>query len=338
MKKNICDCLPEELETECIEILHQPRYRADQLLEQIYIHHVSRFRDMNVLPKPLRSLLDEHFHYLLPTIDKRFEAADGTIKYLFRLEDGVFIESVLIREGKRKTVCFSSQAGCPLECRFCATGLGGFKRNLTTAEIVGQILAIEQDIREKVNNCVAMGQGEPLLNYEKVKQAIALFVHKKAMNLSSRHVTISTVGIVPGIQRLADEELPCRLAISLHSATGKIRDEIVPVNKKYPLGELRKALDYYAEKTSNRITFEYILLAGKNDSKEDIAALAAFIKGLPAFVNIIPFNEVPHIAFKRPSKNRVDFFQKECEIMDIEAFVRQEKGSEIMAACGQLTQ
>jgi 23S rRNA (adenine2503-C2)-methyltransferase len=338
MKVNIGNLLPDELEYECVHVLSQPKYRADQILNEIYKKHTTKFEEMTLLPKELRKIFAHKYIFSLPQIEKKLESTDGTIKYLFKLNDGTCIESVLIREEKRKTVCFSSQVGCALGCSFCATGQGGFKRDLVPAEITGQILAIECDIGEKVNNCVAMGQGEPLLNFNALKKAISLFIHKKTFMISNRHITVSTVGIIPSIKKMADEILPCKLAVSLHSAREEIRNELIPISKKYSLRELRDVLEYYADQTQNRITFEYILLSNKNDSKKDAAALHAFVKGLPAFINLIPFNSVSGLPYERPSKNRIDYFKKVLENRGIEVFVRQEKGTDILAACGQLTQ
>src|SRR3989304_3230130 len=215
---NFLDFLPEEFESSFQDLFHEPPYRSRQILEQVYKRRIFNWENMSVLPLPLRSRSADSYPLSLPRIKVKQVSMDGTVKYLFELADGICVESVCIPESKRFTVCFSTQAGCPVGCSFCATGRGGFRRRLSTAEIIGQILAIEADKGEKMTNAVAMGQGEPLLNREQVFRAFRIFHDRRCLGMSSRHLTLSTVGIIPGIKELADSRLPCKLAVSLHSA------------------------------------------------------------------------------------------------------------------------
>jgi 23S rRNA (adenine2503-C2)-methyltransferase len=316
----------------------EPAYRAGQILAQFYALRGAAWDGLTSVPKRLRPALAEAFSLDLPAVVLKRASADGTRKYLFGLEDGVRVESVLIPEEGRFTVCFSTQAGCALGCAFCATGQGGFKRNLRAHEMTGQVMAIEKEAAVRVTNCVAMGQGEPLLNLDETARAVAVLNDERCFGISSRRLTVSTAGIAPAIRELADRKLPARLAVSLHTARQATRERLMPVAKKYPLPELRDALRHYADKTKNRITFEYILLSGVNDTAADARALAEYANGLPVYVNLIPWNPVAGIAFVSPSADRVKAFVAVLGERGIEACVRKEKGGDIEAACGQLTQ
>jgi 23S rRNA (adenine2503-C2)-methyltransferase len=338
MKTNILDYTPKAFAETFIARFHEPSFRAAQIFEQIYKHGIADWGKMAVLPKNLRDVLAATFSLKFPAISLKRVSRDGTIKYLFALDEKVSVESVLIREDKRSTVCFSTQAGCPVECSFCATGKGGFIRNLTTAEIVGQVLAIERDTKMRVTNCVAMGQGEPLLNREAVLTALHILNDPQCTGISARRLALSTVGIVPGILALAEEPLPIKLAVSLHTARQSVREKLIPVSKKYPLTELKKALRHYVDKTKNRITFEYILIEGINDDKADAEALGEYSRGLPVYINLIPWNVIPGLDFKNPTAAKVEEFASVLRSSGLEVFIRKGKGEDIQAACGQLTQ
>lgn len=338
MKHHLLGLLPGEFASIFKERFSEPGYRASQVLDQFYKQRDPDWESLTSAPKGLRRELAEVFSIELPAIADKRVSADGTRKYLFRLVDGVKVESVLIPEEGRYTVCFSTQAGCALGCRFCATGRGGFKRNLAAYEMTGQVMAIERDLMVRVSNCVAMGQGEPLLNPEESARAFFIFNHKRCFGISSRRLTLSTAGIAPAVRELPGKKIPARLAVSLHSARQEVREKLMPIAARHPLPELKAALRHYTDLTNNRITFEYILLSGVNDSPADARALAGFARGLPAFVNLIPWNRVAGIDFEPPDERAVKAFAGRLGELGLEACVRKEKGSDIAAACGQLTQ
>ncbi|AKI98343.1 23S rRNA (adenine(2503)-C(2))-methyltransferase RlmN [Kosmotoga pacifica] len=311
------------------------RFRADQVFDWVYRKKVFDFEAMTNLSKANRALLKEHFTFPVFSMKNRQIASDGTEKFLWELSDGEYIETVVIRHPDHITFCISSQVGCQLGCTFCATGLSGFKRDLRTSEIVAQVLYMEQKIGKEVNNIVFMGMGEPFLNNEAVFKSIEILHEKKGRNLGIRHFTISTAGIPEGIKKLANSGLDVKLSVSLHAADDEKRSELMPINRRFPLKELFNILDYYQKETGNRITFEYILIDGINDSLEDARKLAVLLKGMKAFVNLIPVNPVVP-RFNRPSVERSKAFEKTLRDMGIEAAVRVEKGTDIDAACGQL--
>ncbi len=320
------------------ERFSEPAYRAGQIMDQVYALRAADWNEITSAPGSLRRRLAEEFSLCLPTVNVKRVSRDGTIKYLLALEDGVRVESVLIPDKDRRTVCFSTQAGCALGCAFCATGRGGFRRNLNVAEITGQVMAIEREAGVRVTNCVAMGQGEPLLNLEATARALRVLNDSRCFGISSRRLTLSTVGIVPAIRRLADLDLPARLAVSLHAARQEVRERLMPVARKHPLPELKAALREYVDRTKNRVTFEYILLKGINDSPGDARAVADFARGLPVFVNVIPWNPVPGAPYRAPDHRTVRSFVALLEASGLETALRREKGGDIEAACGQLTQ
>jgi 23S rRNA (adenine2503-C2)-methyltransferase len=263
---------------------------------------------------------------------------DGTRKLLFRLLDGERIESVLIDEERRLTLCVSSQVGCALGCRFCLTGEQGYRRNLSAGEIVDQICAARRELgpEERITNLVFMGMGEPLANLQQVAKALEIITSDHGLNFSTRKVTLSTVGLVPEMLELS-RLFPIKLAISLHAADNETRSRIMPINRRYPLEELLEACRQLELPRRQRITFEYLLLAGVNDSAADARKLAKLLRGLRAKINLIPFNEYPGSPFQRPSPNRIEDFQKILQEKHFTATVRQSRGTEIMAACGQLS-
>jgi len=324
---------------EVVDVVNQmglEKYRADQLLDWVYKKHVFIFEGMTNLSKEQRALFREKFTIELPKlIEKRVSRIDKTTKFLYELEDGNTIESVLLFHEGYATACISTQVGCPIKCAFCATGQSGFVRNLTVAEIVGQVLAVENDSGRNIRNVVYMGMGEPFLNYDNVVKSIKILIHPKMKDMGVRRITVSTVGIPDKIVRFADEGLDVRLAISLHAASNEKRDTIVPINRKYSIEEVLQAAKIYQEKTNRRVTIEYILIKEFNDFDEDARRLAKLLKDLKAYVNLIPVNPTS-ANFERPSHWKMVRFKEILIENGIEAELRQEKGADIEAACGQL--
>jgi len=324
--------------------LGQPAYRAKQVLEWIYGKRVKDFAGMSNLPAALRTALAEQFSFDALEVVRVLGSDDTTRKFLFRLSDGALIESVLIpaspalygEASDRRTLCVSTQVGCAYGCKFCASGLDGWSRNLHAGEIVEQILKIEEIGGERVNNLVFMGMGEPLANFANVMQAITILNAPWGVGIGARHITLSTSGLAPQIRQLADQPLQVRLAISLHGATDEVRQQIMPVNRKYPLEVLLEACEYYAQRKKQRITFEYILIEEINDRPQDALALAKVVRRIGAKVNCIPYNKVEGLDWTRPSEARQDEFMAILKEGDIPATIRREKGHDIAAACGQL--
>lgn len=322
----------------------QPSYRAKQVLEWLYAKRAKSFAEMTNLPALLREQLNSAFGFNTMELVRKIGSQDTTQKFLFKLEDGSLIEAVLIPaspalygEGSdRRTLCISSQVGCAYGCKFCASGLGGFSRHLHAGEIVGQFLGVEALSGERINNVVFMGMGEPLANYENVTQAITILNAPWGIGLGARHITVSTSGLAPQIRALAEQPLQIRLAVSLHGATDVVRNQIMPVNRKYPLAELLGACEEYCARKNQRITLEFILIEGINDSLEQATVLGKIARGLDAKINCIPYNPVEGLDWKRPSLRRQDAFMQALERTGADATIRREKGSDIEAACGQL--
>jgi 23S rRNA (adenine2503-C2)-methyltransferase len=323
---------------------NEPAYRAKQILHWLYRRRATRFAEMSDLSEKLRVELAREFRLEPLACLRSTGSLDTTQKYLFCLKDNNLIESVLIPASPalyglpsdRKTLCVSTQVGCAFGCKFCASGLGGWTRNLDSGEIVEQILRVEALSGEKINNIVFMGMGEPLANYQNVLQAIEIIRAPWGIGIGSRHITISTSGLVPRIRDLADQSLQLRLAISLHGATDAVREKIMPINRKYNLSALIEACAYYSEKKRQRITFEYILIENVNDGLDQASALALFAKRLKAKINLIPYNTVQGLSWKRPSQTRQLTFLRTLERSGVGATIRREKGHDIDAACGQL--
>ena len=339
MNENLYDAL--ELSLSDWQLLFtnwgEQKFRAGQVCQWIYAKKVFNYHDMSNLSKNLRSKLSENILMTLPIMIKQQTSRDGTRKFLWQLQDGNKIESVLLNHGGHKTACISSQAGCPLACMFCETGANGFHRNLTRGEILGQFLQMEKMNDADINNIVFMGMGEPLLNEDNVFSAIRSLNDKNMRNLGARHITISTSGIVPGIEDLADFEIPLRLSLSLHATNDELRSKLMPVNKKYPLQKLVNALRHYRERTGERITIEYALIDRVNDAPEYAYEMAALLDGLEPYINLIPFNPIPsRPELKRASDSRVKEFCRALTSLKIEFELRKERGGDIMAACGQL--
>ncbi len=335
--------LLEELQ-ERFAVAGQPSYRARQVAHWLYGKRVKSFADMSDLPAALRMELQSSFLFDELATIRVLGAEDTTRKYLFRLSDGNLIETVLIpaspalygEASDRRTLCVSSQVGCAYGCKFCASGLDGWSRNLHTGEIVDQVLRVEELCGARINNIVFMGMGEPLANYENLMKAIAIINAPWGVELGARHITISTSGLAPQIRKLADQPLQVRLAISLHGATDEVRDKIMPVNRKYPLQVLLEACEYYTERKKQRMTFEYILIEDVNDRPDDARALVRVARQVQAKVNCIPYNSVEGLEWNRPDEGRQDAFMAILKRGGITATLRREKGHDIAAACGQL--
>jgi len=334
-KQNITGMTLEQMET-LMESIGQPTYRAAQLFNWIYKRRADSFDQMTNFSKSLRSQLSDFADIgHIEVADQRVASDKSTIKFLFRLSDRYHVESVYMEEGKRRTICLSSQVGCSLGCKFCATGDMGFLRNLSAGEIVEQLLAIHRNVGAEATNVVLMGMGEPFLNYEEVIKACDLISHDKGIAIGKRKITISTAGIVPQIRRFTDEGQRYKLAISLNAPVDSTRSQLMPINKKYPVHELMNAAKYYAVKSRNRITFEYVLFDGLNDSKKDALELKKLIGDLRCKINLIPYNTVDG-KYHPPSENRINAFIQPFLDMNVVISVRRSKGSEIQAACGQL--
>jgi 23S rRNA (adenine2503-C2)-methyltransferase len=341
----------EEL-TGCFKEWGQPAYRVSQLLDWLYVHRVCDWEAMSNLPKALRDQLRSVFSLRCLELVRKQGSHDTTQKFLWRLADHSLIESVLIpanpalygEASDRHTLCVSTQVGCAYGCRFCASGLEGFKRNLEPGEIVEQVLAVERAGRSMgravadrlVSNLVIMGMGEPLANYDNLMKALGILNAPWGGGIGARKITISTSGLAPQVRKLADEPLQFRLAVSLHGATDETRVKIMPINRKYPLSELTAACEYYQAKRGRMITFEYILISGVNDGLDQIKPLAAMARKLNAKVNLIPYNTVEGLPWKRPEDEQQEEFLKALEAQGVTATLRREKGHDIDAACGQL--
>ena len=328
---------PSELE-DFIASFGKERYRSIQILRWLYQRGVHSFDQMTNLSKKFRQAMEQvsFISVLLPLLME--ESSDGTKKFLFKLEVGNRIESVLIPDKKRLTLCLSTQVGCAMGCRFCLTGKKGLKRNLTTAEIVNQILAVRETLPDKtsITNIVLMGMGEPLANYQNTLRAIELMTHPEAFKFSSRRVTLSTLGLLPELEQLAREKARFRLAISLNASDEETRSRLMPINRRYPLKRILEVCRKFPLQPRARITFEYVLLQGENDSLEDAKRLLKMLKGIPSKVNLIPLNEALGIPFKRPSEEKVRQFQEILMNGGMTTIIRASKGADISAACGQL--
>ena len=339
MKSNIKEYEAEKLN----KILLQwgvEKYRVKQILDWVWRKKATSFDEMLNLPSVLRNKLKQAFLIKNGEIVKKLKSYDGTIKYLIKFENA-YVESVFlpdIEDEKKATLCLSVQAGCPVGCEFCATGKLGFQRNLNASEIVEQVFIIEKDAGTKSWNIVLMGMGEPLLNYENVVKAIKFLGDEKYLNISYRKITLSTVGIAEKIIDMANnEKIKCRLSLSLHFTDDDIRKKYIPIAKKYSIKELIDACKYFSEKKKKYVTIEYILFSKLNTSKKDALKLAVLCKGWKSRVNLIPYNEIGHHRFKKPSKQEISGFSLLLRKKGINATIRKERGIDIMAACGQLS-
>lgn len=333
--KNIKDYNLDSLKKE-MENLGEKSFRAEQIFKWIFVEKVKSFDDMTNLSLELREKIKQNYDICNFNIEKKLESSDGTKKYLFGLSDGNAIESVLMQYIYGKSVCVSSQIGCKMGCKFCASTGIPFIRSLTAGEIVEQIIAIEQDIGEKISNVVFMGIGEPMDNYENVIGAIEILNNQKGLNIGARHISVSTSGIVPRIYDFADKNIQCTLSISLHSANNNVRSSMMPVNNAYNIEELMKACKYYIEKTNKRISFEYALAKDNNDNQKAAKELADLLQGMLCHVNLIPINNIEKGKYEKSSLENIIKFRDYLNKRGIVATIRRELGSDINAACGQL--
>ena len=323
----------------------EKKFRGEQVFEWLYGHMVQSFDEMSTLPNYLRKKLNLYCELkTLTLVSTQTSQRSGTKKYLFETNDGHLVESVIIPDIKRTTLCISTQVGCPLDCQFCATGLMGYKRNLTSGEIIDQFLLASADYgKNKISNIVYMGMGEPLLNYGNTLKTLQIFAEEKTKDISLRRITVSTAGIAPKIIELADSGLKVKLALSLHSLFEETRNKIMPINKKYSITENLEAVRYFAKQTDTRITFEYVMLKDLNDRSDDLNALVRLCKSIPCKINVIPFNSIAHMnptgfakELEPSQKFRVDEFVKTLRDAGITVIVRYTQGEDIAAACGQL--
>lgn len=314
----------------------EPKFRTNQIFEWLH-KGVESYDEMTNISKATRAkLMTKTYISVLKIKEKYISKLDGTIKYLFELPDGNCIESVVMRYHHGLTICISSQIGCRMGCRFCASTIGGLYRNLTPGEIINQIIFAQKDIGERISNIVMMGIGEPLDNYDNVIKFLHNVNHEKGLNIGYRHITISSCGLVPMIKKLADENLPITLTISLHAPNDEIRNTIMPVNHKYNIAQLTDACRYYIQSSGRRLSFEYSLIHGINDSMDNAAELAKLVRPLKAHVNLIPVNKVEERDFKKGSDMEIKAFQSMLTKLGINATIRRELGSDISASCGQL--
>jgi 23S rRNA (adenine2503-C2)-methyltransferase len=329
---------------EQLRALGEPSYRAGQITGWLYEKRANAIAEMTDLPQSLRTWLSKTFSMGKIDVVRVLGASDSTRKFLFRLADGNLIESVLIpaspalygQPSDRRTICVSTQVGCAYGCKFCASGLEGFSRNLLANEIVDQLIAVEDATGEKIDNVVFMGMGEPLANFENVMRAIRIINARWGLAIGARRITVSTSGLAPQIRKLAEEPLQIRLAVSLHGASDEVRSEIMPINRRYNIETLLSACDYYSAHKKQRITFEYILIADLNDSDQQAGLLSRHARRLSAKVNLIPYNSVSGLPWTRPSESRQEKFLSILRAEGIPATLRREKGHDIEAACGQL--
>jgi 23S rRNA (adenine2503-C2)-methyltransferase len=342
-KKPVRSLLAPEIE-KAFAGLGQPAYRAKQVLRWLYEKRARSFEEMTDLPAALRAQLAAAFAFDELELVRKTGSQDTTQKFLFRLADANLIETVLIpasralygEDSDRRTLCVSTQVGCAYGCKFCASGLNGWTRNLHAGEIVEQLVKAEEVAGERVNNIVFMGMGEPLANFDNLMRAIGVINAPWGIHLGARHITVSTSGLAPRIRELADQPLQIRLAISLHGATDAVREQIMPVNRKYPLAVLLDACEYYVQRKKQYLTFEYILIDQVNDMPEQARALAIHARALRAKVNLIPYNTVEGLPWRRPDRVRQNAFLAILKRQEVAATIRTEKGADIDAACGQL--
>lgn len=336
MSRDILSMTLEELTAE-FDGLNIPKFRAKQVYEWLHKHLAADYDEMTNLPKALRTELSEKFPiYGCKIAKKQVSQLDKTVKYLFALHDGDFVESVVMKYKYGYTICVSSQVGCKMGCAFCASTLGGFKRCLLPGEILSQLYCAQRDIGERISHIVLMGMGEPLDNFDNVMRFISLITDEKGLNISMRNISLSTCGVVPKIKELLDRRLQLTLSISLHAPNDELRSKIMPINRSYHVDELLSVCRKYAAETSRRISFEYAMLSGVNDSDECAYELASKLKGMLCHVNLIPVNEVAESPFKPSSPQQVERFVEILFKKGINATVRRKLGSDIDASCGQL--
>ena len=338
MKKNLFGYTLSALEDEMVS-LGEKRFRATQLFQWMYGKNVYDFDSMTDMSKSFRSLLGEQYECVLPSIHTEQVAKDGTIRLLLNMSDGAKVETVLMRYDYGNAICVSSEVGCSMGCAFCASGLLKKERNLTAAEMIGEVLVMNAriaEVGERVSHIVVMGTGEPFDNYDEVSKFIHIANEPKGLGIGARHITVSTCGIVPGIERYANEGIQVNLAISLHAPNNEIRSALMPINRHYPLETLLPAVKDYVEKSGRRVTFEYILIKGVNDREEDAKELCERLAGILCYVNLIPLNPVPEKPFERSEPTTTRRFAEYLNAHGVNCTVRKEWGTGIDAACGQL--
>ncbi|MDQ0245633.1 23S rRNA (adenine2503-C2)-methyltransferase [Bacillus fengqiuensis] len=317
----------------------EKKFRGKQIYEWLYTKRATAFEEMSNLSKSLREKLDEHF--VLTTLKTAVQqtSADGTMKFLFELHDGYTIETVLMRHEYGNSICVTTQVGCRIGCTFCASTLGGLKRNLEAGEIVAQVVKVQKALDEqgeRVSHVVIMGIGEPFDNYDAMLQFLKIINSDEGLNIGARHITVSTSGIIPKIYQFADEQLQINFAISLHAPNTELRSRLMPINRAYKLPDLMKAVKYYIEKTGRRISFEYGLFGGVNDQVEHAEELAKLVKGVKCHINLIPVNYVPERDYVRTPKEQILKFERTLKDRGVNVTIRREQGHDIDAACGQL--
>ena len=336
-RADLVGLLPAEVEALMAE-LGQPRYRGRQVFHWVHARRALDIEAMTNLSRTLRAALASRARVSRPAVAQVQRSLDGTRKHLLRLADDEEIESVLIPDEDRLTACISTQVGCPLECRFCLTGLMGVRRNLRAGEIVGQILALQDRLErgERISNIVLMGMGEPLLNFSQVERALRILCDDHGANYSPRRITLSTAGHVPGIRKLAASGLNVNLAVSLSATTDEVRDQIMPINTRWPIGELLKACRAYPLPNRRRLTFEYVMLDRVNDSQQDAKRLIGLLRGVRCKINLIPFNAAPDLPDRASPREQVEVFQRILHDAGLTATIRESRGWDISAACGML--
>ncbi len=338
LKESVYSLQPKQLEEWLKENGEKP-FRAAQIFDWLYNKRVKTFEEMSNLSKGLREKLEASFALTTLSTIIQQESKDGTIKFLFQLQDGYSIETVLMRHDYGNSVCVTTQVGCRIGCTFCASTLGGLKRHLLAGEIVEQVVKVQQtldEMGERVSHIVIMGIGEPFDNYDAMMNFLKVINHEKGLNIGARHITVSTSGIVPKIYEFADEQLQINFAVSLHAPNQEARQKLMPIARAYKLDELMEAVRYYTKKTGRRVSFEYGLMSGENDSVEIAEELSALIKGIKCHVNLIPVNYVPERDYVRTSRSQIFAFEKTLKKNGINVTIRREQGSDIAAACGQL--
>lgn len=340
MKPFIYDYTFEQLE-QWLKEQGEPAFRAGQIFDWLYVKRVTSFEEMTNLSKGLRGKLDESFDFVNLKVITHMKSQDGTVKFLFGLHDDHAIETVIMRHSYGNSICVTTQVGCRVGCTFCASTLGGLKRNLTAGEIVAQVVTAQKmldETNERISSIVIMGTGEPFENYDATMAFLRTMIHERGLNIGQRHITVSTSGIVPSIYRFTDENTQINLAISIHAPNDALRSKLMPVNRRYPFIEVMEALKHYQVKTGRRITFEYALIGGVNDKVEHAEELADVLKRMEmlAHVNLIPVNYVPERNYIRTPRNDIFKFHRTLLDRGINSTIRREQGHDIAAACGQL--
>ncbi len=338
MKPFIYDFSLEDLQN-WVKENNEPAFRATQIFDWLYVKRVTSFEEMTNLSKGLRAKLNDQFSFVLLNEITKLQSKDGTVKFLFGLHDNHAIETVIMRHNYGNSICVTTQVGCRIGCTFCASTLGGLKRNLTAGEIVAQVVQAQKildETNERVSSIVIMGSGEPFENYDATMTFLRIMIHEKGLNIGQRHITVSTSGIVPSIYKFADENTQINLAISIHAPNDKLRSKLMPVNRRFPFDDVMESLRHYMDKTGRRITFEYALIGGVNDRPEHAEELGNVLKDMMCHVNLIPVNYVPERDYVRTPRKDIFEFQRILADKGVNVTIRREQGHDIAAACGQL--